>query len=119
MVVVCFSELRRVSSATLRLEKFVSGSCSASLTPLLSPFHFPVSGFMMYRKSELNKSVPVCTVAGCWSQSFVSNRCRVFRCLAPVRPSTRFCVPPCLVFFLKSMAATRNGWSLSELMERE
>ena len=59
MVVVCFSEppLRRMSSANLRLERFLLRSCSASLTQWLNLFHFPVSGFMMYCRSGLNKSV--------------------------------------------------------------
>ena len=37
MVVVCLGEplMRRMSSANLRLERFVSRSCSASLTPWL------------------------------------------------------------------------------------
>ena len=59
MVVVCFSEplMRRMSSANLRLERFVSGSCSAKLTPWVYFFHFPVSVFLMYCRSELHKSV--------------------------------------------------------------
>ena len=49
MVVVCFSEplMRRMSSANLRLERFVLGSCSASLTPWLHLFLFSVFGFMI------------------------------------------------------------------------
>ena len=45
MVVVCFSELRRMSCANLRLERFVSGLCLTSLTPWLNLFHFSVNGF--------------------------------------------------------------------------
>ena len=54
-VVVCLSEplMGRTSSAALRLEKFVSRPCST----ILSQFHFSVGGFMMYCRSELNKSV--------------------------------------------------------------
>ena len=50
MVVVCLSEplMRRMSSANQRLERFVSGSCSTSLTPWLPLFHLSVSGFMMH-----------------------------------------------------------------------
>ena len=48
MEVVCFSEplMERMSSANLRLERFVSGSCSARMTPWFSLFHFPVSCFI-------------------------------------------------------------------------
>ena len=85
MVVVCSSEplMRRTSSA--RLERFASGSCSTSLN-LLPQFHLSVSGF-----SELNRSVglpawcllltSVCSVARCWSKSFVSN-CKYVRMYA-------------------------------------
>ena len=59
MVVVCFSEplMRRMSSAYLRLERFVLGSCSASLTPWLHLIHISAIGFVMYCRSELNKNV--------------------------------------------------------------
>ena len=52
MVVVCFSEslMERVSSANLRLERFVSGSYSARMTPWFSLFHIPVCGFITYCK---------------------------------------------------------------------
>ena len=46
-----------MSSATLRFERFVSRSCSASLTPWLSLFYFSESV-----KSELNRSILATTV---------------------------------------------------------
>ena len=48
-VVVFFSELmRRMSSANLRKERFVSGSCSAKLTPWLPLFHIFCSWFHVF-----------------------------------------------------------------------
>ena len=53
IVVVCMSEplMRRMSSANLRFERFVSVPCSANLAPWLPLFHFSVSGFIMNCKS--------------------------------------------------------------------
>ena len=49
--------MRRMSTASLMLERFKSWSSSASLTPWLFLYHFSDSGFMMCCKSELNQSV--------------------------------------------------------------
>ena len=137
MVVVCLIEPL--------MERMSSGLCSTSLTPFLPRFHFSVCGFMMYCRSEMNKSVlsaspwlvsrlrwkcfafdvGVCAVARCmlpWT--FVSN-CMHGSSMPCSRKAfdTLFCSSVSNAF-LQSVTATREclvplSGSLSELLERE
>ena len=85
-VVVFFSELmRRMSSANLRKERFVSGSCSAKLTPWLPLFHIFCSWFhVFFFGSALNRSVlggsPCLVPCFMWKCLFVTSVCTVARC---------------------------------------
>ena len=113
MVVVCLSEplMRIMSSANLRLERFVSGSCSAGLTPWSFLYHFPVTGFRMYWKSELKMSVlsgsPCLVLRSRWKCLLLSSVCTDALLVVELRESQAFHTLLCCTVsnaFLKSMA---------------
>ena len=57
MLLVCLSKQAMTSSPKSKLERFASRSSSTSLTPWLSRFQFSDRGFIMFWRSELEKSV--------------------------------------------------------------
>ena len=128
--------MRRTSSAHLRLERFLLVSCSASLTPWFYLFHFPGSGFMMYHKTELNRSVlsGVSLLGSSLEVEVLAFHVSVHSCsllVAEHRELLFGSSTPCSLkavhtllcstvsnASLKSMAATHCG-SLSKLLEHE